>query len=83
MTRRIEWLPRAREDLLDIPWETAAAADATVRLFALTGVGTLVRWPNPLGPDEVRLYIPPDARYFAAIRYSKGVVYVERVLRSP
>ena len=43
MTRRIEWLPQAIVDLKDVPdWRVAADISAAVKLFALTGVGTVV-----------------------------------------
>ncbi|MBX3260109.1 MAG: hypothetical protein KF782_10490 [Labilithrix sp.] len=84
MTRTIDWSKQAVTDLLDLPdWRIAQAVDAAVKLFALTGVGTIVTFPSLDGPDEVRLYAGPHARYYAVVRYSKAVVYVERVLRSP
>lgn len=83
MSRRIEWSRRATEDLLDIPDpEVAADVAAAVRVFALAGYGAVIRFPNPDGPDDVRLYVPPH-RYYVAIRFSDTVLYVERVLRSP
>lgn len=82
MIRHIEWLAQAEADLDDLPWRVAADVAEAVKLFALTGIGPIVRFPNLAVADEHRLYVPPS-RYYARIRYSARVVYIERVLRSP
>jgi hypothetical protein len=81
MIRRVVWLAPAHADLLDIDWKIAGDVAAAVRVFALTGQGD-VRFTKPGMADEYRLYVPPH-RYYARIRYSDDVVYVERVLESP
>lgn len=83
MSRQIVWLTPASDDLETIEWQIAGDVAAAVRLFALAGVGTIVRMPNPLGADEHRLYVPPDHAYYVLVRYTVDVVFVERVLRSP
>ena len=82
MIRTVEWSETAEGDLRGIDWKIAADVAAAVKLFAMTGVGTVVRWPNLAGADEHRLSVPPS-RYYASIRYSASIVYVERVLFSP
>ena len=53
MSRRVEWLAAASDDILDLPdLDVAASVDTTVKLFALSGVGTVLRLPNPAGADE-------------------------------
>lgn len=83
MSRRVEWSTLAEDDLLDVPdIDIATDIAAAVRVFALTGYGAVVRFPNLSGPEDVRLYVPPHP-YYLAIRYSDEVVYVERVVLSP
>jgi len=83
MKRAVRWFPLAVDDLRALPdWRIAAEADRVLEHFAATGRGFVVRLPNPGGADEYRLYFPPHP-YYARIRYTDDVVYVERVLRSP
>lgn len=83
MIRQIVWLAPAADDLSEIEPNLAGDIAAAVKLFALSGVGFVVRMPNPAGPDEYRLYVPPDHLYYARIRHSADIVYVERVFVSP
>lgn len=82
MIRRVQWSPSAADDLLDIPWRSAEEIVAAVTLFAIAGEGPVIRWPNPGGADEFRLYVP-GSRYYVRLRYSESIVYVERVILSP
>ena len=78
MSRRLEWLPEAVRDLLEIPSTAdAAEVDRTLQSFAATGQGFLRRLPREEGPDSTWLYT--KTKYVAAVQLGPGIVLVLRV----
>jgi len=78
VSRRIEWLPRAIEDLLRVPSiEDAARLDRAIQDYARAGTGFVRRVGGPEG-TELRLYV---RGYYAAISLGPSdVVRVWRVI---
>lgn len=80
MSYRVEWLPRAIEDLLSVPSvQEASRVDRALHLYAQSGVGFVRRVEGPDGA-ELRLYMPG---YYAQISLDRtsSVVRVWRVFR--
>lgn len=83
MIRKVIWAEEAEQDLLDIPWQEAERVVNAVTLLAIAGEGAVIRIPSGAGPDEHRLYVPPDHRYYVLVRADDELVYAQRVLVSP
>ena len=80
MSRAVEWLPRARADLRQLPdWRIAEAVANAVHRNATEGVGFVLHVLVDDGPDEFRLLIP-RMRTYVLVRRSATTLFVERVI---
>lgn len=81
--KRLFWSPASERDLQGIETDEVSRIAAALGLYALTGAGTLVRFPSLPGEVETRVYVPPEHRWYATVKVTDEAVYVERVLESP